>query len=96
MIEVIKKKKMQIMDRYTVFDSPLGLQMYTWNQWEDLTDVNAGGIGSFMFEEWIEFATEKGLTDKQIHEEYVKHWGKPYPKFNGLTDFEDSFNVKLD
>jgi len=89
----------QVLSHYTDFESPLGLQMSVWKKWDDEANTDFGGIGSFMYEEWQEFGIDHGLTDKQIDQEYESHYGKffgIYPKkFDGLTEYSDSFNVEI-
>jgi len=86
----------QVQKNYTDIISPLGLQMSVWREWEFLTDLDAGGIGSFCLEEWIDFGISKGLTDKQIEEEFENRYGKILKISNSdLSDYEESFNVEI-
>jgi hypothetical protein len=87
----------QVQKNYTDIISPLGLQMSVWSEWEFLTDVDAGGIGSFCLEEWIDFGISKGLTDKQIHEEFENKYGRIFEnsEITDLSNYEESFNVEI-
>ena len=78
-----------------------GFARQVWNEWKQVADFDIGGIGTFMYDEWREFALDRtpSLTDKQIDEQFELHHGKPYSYTNVGTDiknYEDSFNVSFE
>jgi len=78
-----------------------GFARQVWNEWKQVADFDIGGIGTFVYDEWREFALDRtpSLTDKQIDEQFELHHGKPYSYTNVGTDiknYEDSFNVSFE
>jgi len=72
-----------------------GMAENVWNEWSGLNED--GGV---IWEDWREFAIDEGLTDKQIQEQYEKHWGvtdkEPVvepAEWNSLTQGETPYGL---
>jgi len=72
-----------------------GMAENIWNEWSGLKED--GGV---IWEDWREFAIDEGLTDKQIQEQYEKHWGatdkEPVvepAEWNSLTQGETPYGL---
>ena len=72
-----------------------GMAENIWSKWNEATSGE-----TVIWEDWREFAIDEGLTDKQIQEQYEKHWGvtdkEPVvepAEWNSLTQGETPYGL---